>query len=183
MSHDQQPAADLLAEIQRLRARVAELESARERDRSHSESRLDLQVEHEHAQLLARAQAASDEAEITRRRMALLSEATGALSMALDYSATLASVARLAVQDLADWCGVEIVNPDQTIKRVAIAAADPRKHDLAQELLQYPIVPHMPSPPALAIETRQSILRAVVVEADVAATASDARHLEILRAM
>jgi PAS domain S-box-containing protein len=35
----------------------------------------------------------------------------------------------------------------------------------------------------MAIETRQPVLRPVVAEADVAATASDARHLEILRAM
>src|SRR5262249_51719835 len=103
--------------------------------------------------------------------------------MSLDFSTTLANVARLAVVDLADWCGVELVNPDQTIRRVAVAAANPEKHDLAQELLSYPIVPHMPSTPALAIETGQPIVRAIVDEADVAATASDERHLEILRAM
>src|SRR3954469_8067514 len=172
MLHNQQPASDLLAELERLRARVAELESERDSERTRSES-----------QMLVRSQATFAEAEIARRRLALLSEATGALSMSLDYSATLARVARLAVEDLADWCGVEIISPDQSIKRVVVATADPRKHDLAQELLQYPIVPHMPSTPALAIETRQPILRAVVAEADVAATASDARHLEILRAM
>lgn len=76
-----------------------------------------------------------------------LSEATGALLMSLDYSVTLARVARLAVEDLADWCGVEILNPDQTIKRGAVAAADPRKHALAPELLRYPIVPDRPSTP------------------------------------
>src|SRR4051812_30888926 len=54
MSHDQQPDADLLAEIQRLRARVADLEAARERERVPSESRLQLQVEHDPAQLMAR---------------------------------------------------------------------------------------------------------------------------------
>jgi PAS domain S-box-containing protein len=133
--------------------------------------------------LLARAQAAFAEAETARRRLALLSEATSALSVSLDYSATLANVAHLAVAELADWCGIELINSNQTIKRVVVAAADPHKHALAQELLRYPIVPHMPSPPALAIETRQPILRPVVAEADVVATASDARHLEILRAM
>jgi PAS domain S-box-containing protein len=196
---DQQSAVDLLAELERLRARVAELESEREIERLRNlRNSQDVpiglvginpditqrtQVEHEHAQLLARAQAAFAEAETARSRLALLSDATSALSMSLDYPTTLANVARLVVEDLADWCGVEMVNPDQTIKRVAVAAADPHKHELAQELLRYPIVPHMPRPPAVAIKTRQPVLHAVVIEEDVAATASDARHLEILRAM
>jgi len=174
---------NLLAEIERLRARVAELESDRDTERLRSQARQDPHAEHEHTQLLARAQAAFADAAIARSRLVLLSEATSALSMSLDYPTTLANVARLAVAELADWCGVEIVNPDQTIKRVAVAAADPSKHALAQELLRYPVVPHMPSTPALAIETRQPILRVGVADADVAASASDARHLEILRAM
>jgi PAS domain S-box-containing protein len=170
MLQDHSPASDLLAELERLRARVAELEAERDPE----------QVRSEAPQALDQAAPAEDE---MARRLALLSDATAALSMSLDYSATLSNIARLALKNLADWCGVEIVNPDQTIKRVVVAAADPHKHALAQELLDYPIVPHMPSTPALAIETRQPVLRAVVADADVATTASDARHLEILRAM
>jgi two-component system, cell cycle sensor histidine kinase and response regulator CckA len=182
MPYEQPSAADLLAELERLRARVAELESEHELERNRDITRRK-QIEHEHAQLLARTQAVFAEAQAARSRLALLSDATNALSMSLDYPTTLANVARLAVIDQADWCGIELVAPDQTIRRVAVAAADPHKHALAQELLSYPIVPHMPSTPALAIETQQPVLRAVVAEADVAATASDARHLEILRAM
>ncbi|HEU5103663.1 MAG TPA: PAS domain S-box protein [Roseiflexaceae bacterium] len=141
------------------------------------------QIEEAGAQLLAREQAAHAAAETARRRLALLSEATGQLSMSLDYSATLANVARLAVAELADWCGVEIIAPDLSIQRVAVAAADPHKHALAQELLGYPVVPDLPSAPALAIKTRQPVLRAAVAPADIVATAIDQRHAEILRAM
>ncbi len=141
------------------------------------------QLEDQSAQLLAREQAAHAAAEMARRRLALLSEVTDQLSMSLDFPTTLTNVALLAVDELADWCGVEILNPDQSIRRMAVAAADPQKHALAQELLTYPVMPDLPSAPALAIKTRLPVLRAPVAEADVAATASDQRHAEILRAM
>ena len=46
-----------------------------------------------------------------RRRFLL--RAVDELSSSLDYEATLAAVARLAVPTLADWCAVDIVDGDQ----------------------------------------------------------------------
>lgn len=65
------------------------------------------------AQALLRAAAyegertAHAEAEAARQRATFLAEASALLSSSLDWEATLASVARLAVPAVADWCAVE----------------------------------------------------------------------------
>src|SRR3712207_7281086 len=60
-----------------------------------------------------------------RRRAAeadhYLGEATAILASSLDYEATLASVARLVVPRLADWCAVDLVADDGAFERVAVA--------------------------------------------------------------
>jgi PAS domain S-box-containing protein len=67
-------------------------------------------------------------------RTAFLAEASNVLASSLDYETTLASVARLAVPEIADWCGVEIVQEDGSVRSVAVAHVDPSKVELAREL-------------------------------------------------
>ncbi|MFO0950070.1 MAG: PAS domain-containing protein [Isosphaeraceae bacterium] len=43
----------------------------------------------------------------------------------LDYHATLAEVACLAVPELADWCVIDVADPDGSLRRVAAVHADP----------------------------------------------------------
>jgi PAS domain S-box-containing protein len=69
-------------------------------------------------------------AELAQR---LLSEAGAALSSSLDYEQTLARVARLAVPQLADWCGVSIPDDDGYLRSVAVAHVDPGKVEFARE--------------------------------------------------
>jgi PAS domain S-box-containing protein len=59
------------------------------------------------------------------RRARFLAEASGILTSSLDYEATLQSLARLAVPEIADWCAVHVVEPDGAIRAMAIAHADP----------------------------------------------------------
>ena len=86
------------------------------------------------AELLRREQAARAEAEESHRRAAFLAEASRALARSLDYDATLGTVARLAVTELADWCVVDIVEKDGALRRVAVVHPDPAKADLARAL-------------------------------------------------
>ena len=78
--------------------------------------------------------------DITERKRAedsqrFLAEASGLLATSLDYETTLASVARLAVPMLADWCTVYIVEESTGgLRQVAIAHSDPAKVRAAQEL-------------------------------------------------
>jgi PAS domain S-box-containing protein len=65
-----------------------------------------------------------------------LSEASVVLASSLDYEATLAEVARLAVVSLADWCLVDMVQPDGTIRRLAGVHTDPAKQPLVDALVR-----------------------------------------------
>lgn len=70
---------------------------------------------------------------------AFLLEASGILASSLDYETTLASVARLSVPFLGDWCAIDILDEAGVIKRVAVVHTDPAKVELAQRLLEeYP---------------------------------------------
>ncbi len=63
-----------------------------------------------------------------------LADASATLATLVDYESTLQKVARLAVPEFADWCTVDLVGPDGSLRRVAVAHADPAKVRLAQEL-------------------------------------------------
>ncbi|MDQ3864807.1 MAG: PAS domain S-box protein, partial [Actinomycetota bacterium] len=67
-------------------------------------------------------------------RSAFLAEASEALSSSLDYRTTLASVARLSVPTLADWCAVDIVGDDGSVERLAVEHREPEKIELAYKL-------------------------------------------------
>jgi PAS domain S-box-containing protein len=56
-----------------------------------------------------------------------MAEAGALLGASLDYEAALDGVATLAVSSVADWCAVELVTDDGSLKRVAAAHADPEK--------------------------------------------------------
>jgi len=68
------------------------------------------------------------------REQRFLVEATTLLSSSLDYETTLASVAGIAVPDLADWCVIDLVSDDGDIRRVAVVCADPQQQLVAEEI-------------------------------------------------
>jgi PAS domain S-box-containing protein len=76
-----------------------------------------------------------DVSEVKRAELAqrFLAEAGRELSSSLDYEQTLQRVARLAVPELADWCGVRIVGAHDELEQVAVAHVDPEKVALARE--------------------------------------------------
>jgi len=92
------------------------------------------------------ASVARAEVEAAQRRQALLVEASEVLAGSLDYETTLATVARLAVKAMADWCVVYILDEDGAIQRLGAACADPEREPLVQRLLAMP----PPAPDAAA---------------------------------
>ena len=66
-------------------------------------------------------------------RREFLARATLELNSSLDYAQTLATVARLAVPRMADWCAVDIVEP-HGLERLAVAHVDPSRIEWVQEL-------------------------------------------------
>src|SRR5262249_9280912 len=60
-----------------------------------------------------------------------LAEASKLLAEVLDVPGTLQKVAGLAVPHVADWCAVDLLEPDGSLRRVAVAHVDPAKVEWA----------------------------------------------------
>src|SRR3954467_6616503 len=69
-----------------------------------------------------------------RSALGFLAQASGLLAASLDYEHTLSEVARLAVPDVADWCAIDIVQPDGTTRQVTSVHPDPAAEALLLEL-------------------------------------------------
>lgn len=67
-------------------------------------------------------------------RLAFLAEASSILASSLVHTVALQSLARLAVPYLADWCVVDVTEPDGRVHRVAVEHPDPAKRDLASRI-------------------------------------------------
>jgi PAS domain S-box-containing protein len=125
--------------------------------------------------------------DITERRRAdeaqrFLAEAGAVIASSLDYEATLASVARMAVPTLADWCTVDVYDENHTLRRLAVAHVDPRKVEWAHELQQrYP--PDMDSPHGVpnVLRTGKSEIYPDIPDEMLADAAIDEEHLRIMR--
>src|SRR3954471_6050814 len=66
--------------------------------------------------------------------LGFLAQASGVLAGSLDYERTLTEVARLVVPDVADWCAVDIVEPDGSLRQITSVHPDPDQEALLMEL-------------------------------------------------
>ncbi len=136
----------------------------------------------EQREQLIREQTARREAEEQGRKSAFLAKASTELSSSLDYETTLVRVANLAVPDLADWCTVDILDEEQTIRRVALAHIDPSKVELAWEITRrYPEKINDARELSRVLRTGHSAIATDITDADLVAGAQDAEHLRGLR--
>ena len=82
---------------------------------------------------------AREESVAAHRRLEVLAEASRLLDASLDYEATLQEVAGVAVNTMADWCIVHLLEHDGSIRWLALAHGDPAKEAVARELQErYP---------------------------------------------
>ena len=140
-------------------------------------------VEDERARLI-REQGARAQAEAAERRAAFLAQASAALSASLDYNSTLKSVPALAVPRLADWCALSSLDPEGTVRQLAVAHVDPAKEELAWEMeKRYPASLSAPYGPGRVIRTGAPELVGDIPDPLLEAVAQDEEHLRILRAL
>ncbi|MDQ3280875.1 MAG: GAF domain-containing protein [Acidobacteriota bacterium] len=112
-----------------------------------------------------------------------LAEASDLLASSLDYEITLATVARLAVPQIADWCAVDIVDEPGSRKRLAVAHVDPEKVALAHELeRRFPPQPETDTV-ARVINSGRPEWAAEIPQELLDAAPLDPEHREILRAL
>jgi predicted ATPase/signal transduction histidine kinase len=134
----------------------------------------------EKARYVQREQAGRAAAEQTGARWALLAQAGELLSESLDYHAVLARLARLAVQSIADWCVVNLVEDGQ-IQPLAAAHADAAKEPLLAQLRErYPAGWGSPQISARVIETAEPILQPVITDEVLRDHVVDDEHHRIL---
>jgi PAS domain S-box-containing protein len=132
------------------------------------------------AQLLA----ARRDAERARQRTDLLNEAGAILASTLDFEATLAAVARLAVPVFAEACIVDVVGPEGGVVRVEAIHVDPTKQALLREVRRrYPPRPGDPDPTLEAVSSRRPVLVTHVTDAQLQGIARNDEHLRLLRAV
>jgi PAS domain S-box-containing protein len=118
----------------------------------------------------------------TEMAQTFLIEASRELAASLDYDTTLARVAQLGLPEFADWCAVDVVQENGTIRRVAVAHNDPSKTQWAIELQRrYPPNPDAPRGVPHVIRTGTAELFPDIPDAMLAAAARDVEHLEMLR--
>ncbi|HZY20553.1 MAG TPA: ATP-binding protein [Ramlibacter sp.] len=125
--------------------------------------------------------------DITRRKhiehdLKFLAEASAELAGVADYETTLDRIARLAVPHFADWCAVDLLQPDGTLERVSAAHVDPEKVHLAHELhRQFPPDPASTSGTWNVLRTGQGMLVPEITFEMLQAGTSSPELLDILR--
>ncbi len=114
----------------------------------------------------------------------LLADAGVRLAASLDYQTTLQSVARLLVPGLADWCAVDMAEPDGRLRRVVTLHADPEKVALSEELeKRYPPNPEVSAGPLHVLRTGRSEWMAEIPDEVIRANSSDDAHYQALKAL
>ncbi|QRK07689.1 AAA family ATPase [Archangium violaceum] len=102
--------------------------------------------------------------EVEERRRAeqavrFLAEWSLMLAESLDFETTLDKVARSVVPFLADWCIIDVVQKDGTIRPVSMTHVDPVKERLLRELMELdPPTWDSPAPLAHVLRTGQPLL-------------------------
>ncbi|MEH1832810.1 MAG: PAS domain S-box protein [Nostoc sp.] len=110
-----------------------------------------------------------------------LAEASEILAGSLDYETTLASLARLAVPKIADWCLVDIICDNQSVRRLAAVHANPGKQELVEQLQNYP--PDLAQTDGIAevIRTGKSQITDLISDQQMQVPTHNADHLKILQ--
>lgn len=133
---------------------------------------------------LGDAEHAREAAEASRDRFAFLAEVSRCLADSLDYETTLTTVAGMSLPYLGAWCIVDVLDDSGEIRRLAVLHPDGAKQGLARELHErYPPRPDDLIGAPRVIRTRRAELVFDVPDEALAATAHDADHLALLRAL
>ena len=112
-----------------------------------------------------------------------MAEAGALLGASLDYEATLEGVAALAVPSIADWCAVDLLTDDGSVRRVAGAHADADKVRLVTAVGErWPARLHDPYGPGKVIRTGEAEhLHEIPDSMLVSIAAGDEERLAVLR--
>jgi PAS domain S-box-containing protein len=123
-----------------------------------------------------------DDTKRAEQTATFLADTSATLAELSDPDSTLKKVAGLAVPHFADWCTVDMLQPDGSLRRLAAAHIDPAKMELADELhRRYPPDPAAPRGVWNIARTGQSEIVSEITEELLEASTADAEVLRIVR--
>lgn len=119
-----------------------------------------------------------------RKTQSFLIEASLVLGSSLDYEEILRRFARLAVPRIADWCLVDLREPDGTLRRLTVVNRDPEQATvLVAQAERRGIDPDAPHGTPNVIRTGQAELVSDLTDDMLAAYARDDQHYQLLRSL
>jgi PAS domain S-box-containing protein len=123
-----------------------------------------------------------DDRKRAEEALRLLAEASTVLAGSLDYRATLADVARLVVPGIADWCVIDVVDEEGSLRRIGYVHEDPASVDLLAEISRrYPADREIGCGAGSVMSTSVPEFVPEVDDAYLAAVALDDDHLGCLQ--
>jgi PAS domain S-box-containing protein len=128
--------------------------------------------------------------DITERRrreelLGFLAETGEKLASSLDYATTLSTLARLAVPTLADWCMVDLVEEDGSVRRVEVVVAEPADAPLAERVrgFQARLDGNPRHPPTAVLLEGRSVLLPELTPESIPLYAHGEEHVRLISAM
>ncbi|HUP62398.1 MAG TPA: CheR family methyltransferase [Thermoanaerobaculia bacterium] len=123
-------------------------------------------------------------AEEATRAANMLSEASALLASSLDYETTLESLTRLSTAAFADWCAVDLVNDDGSIRHLTVSHANPVLRDLALQFQEVAFSEPENAPGApQALLLRKSVLLTDIEESTVTGLQPEAKIMQLIGAL
>src|SRR5438128_2225997 len=139
-------------------------------------------AEEERDKLLIYERVARSEAETNAEKLEFLAEASTVLTSSLDYHTNLMTVAKLAVNRLADWCAVDVVDDNEGFHRVALVHRDPQRAEWAREFQKrFSAKAAAPHGVAHVMRTGKAKIYTDIPDSMLIALAQDAEHFKILQ--
>lgn len=120
----------------------------------------------------------------TEESARFLADASAALAELTDYRQTLQRIADLAVPAFADWCAIDMLESENSFRRLAVTHVDPSQVSLVHRLDElYPARPDDEGGLFKVLRTGSSVLLETVTDELLASRARDETHFELLRSL
>ncbi len=123
--------------------------------------------------------------DITERKRAeerarFMANASRLLNKSLDYERTLADLGRLTVPALADFCLLDIIQDDGSLREIVLAHVDPEKEEILHKLRRrYGVRRNEAHPATRVLRSGQPVVIKEITEEILAASAFDEEHLDL----
>jgi PAS domain S-box-containing protein len=116
------------------------------------------------------------------REQEFLADVGAVLNSTLDYEETLTNIAQMAVRDLADFCGVDIVDQDGTVRRLKVLSRDASKSWICDLLMKVSPDQDHPSLIRPVLENQKTLLIERLSPEQLSGFSQSEEHLQALRA-